>query len=236
MAHVFRRTTRREKYAKSFARGGTTPLLPIAAWAAIGVSLVAGVGAWKLTVSNYAADVQTICKAEHESGFAIEKETSRVTEWVRAHLTTPEGNELFSDVANAQVIDRAGKLRRETSAQRIRDCPIIDAYERLAAMNAYRADLQKICSTLTFPDLEEQDDDARLARLRDLVDAQAKSPRTRELIEPLRRAAAGARGRLLRSAAAEVDIYRCDVAKAFESPPPEAAGPPSTPTSTTVSR
>jgi hypothetical protein len=234
MAHVFRRAASQKK-AKSFAPMGTTPLLPIAGWAAIGASLVAGVGAWKLTVSNYAADVQTICKAEHESGFAIEKEMSRVMEWVRAHLTTPEGNKLFSDIANAQVIDRAGKLRRESSAQRIAVCPMVDAYERLAAMNAYRADLQKICSTLTLPDLEDQDDDTRLARLQDLVDTQAKSPRTRELIEPLRRAAAGARGRLLRGAAADVDVHPCDVAKAFECPPPEA-GLPSNPTSTTVSR
>jgi hypothetical protein len=111
---------------------------------------------------------------------------------------------------------------------------MVDAYERLAAQNEYRADLQKICSTLTFPDRAEQDDDMRLARLLDFVDTQAKSPRTKELVDSLRNTAAGARGKLLRTAATDVDIYRCEMARTFESPPPEAVGPPSNPSSTTI--
>jgi hypothetical protein len=215
-------------------RAKTGPFVPIAAWAAIGAALLASVAAWKLAGSSYAADVLTICDAEQASGFAIEKQMTRVTQWVRAHLTTPEGNELFSTIADTRVVDRAAQLRREATGRKIAVCPMVDAYERLAAQNEYRADLQKICSPLTFPDPGEQDDDMRLARLQAFVDTQAKSPRSRELVDSLRNAAAGARGKLLRTAAAEADIYRCEMARTFESPPPEAVGPPPNTSTTTI--
>ena len=211
------------------ARPNAAPL-PAIAWAAFGTTLVVAVGVWKVARSSYTADVRTICAAEHESGFAIEKQMTSVTQWVRARLTTPEGNELFSGIADARVVDRAAHLRREASARKIAVCPMVDAYERMAAQNEYRADLQKICSTLTFPDLREQDDDMRLARVLDFADTQAKSPRSRRLLDSLREAAAGARGELLRAAAADADIYRCEVARTFESPPPEPVGAPFGPT------
>jgi hypothetical protein len=197
-------------------------------WAIGGFVLIGGIVAWKLIGSTYRSDVDTICNAEKGSGFTIQKDMSKVTQYVRSHLATPEGNELFSTLSDAKMIDRAKKIRDEAAKEKISSCPIAAAYEQLAAEGDYRSDLQRLCSNVTFPKLAEAEDAERLGRLEDWIDRQAKSPRTKELADPLRQGAPADRAKLLRDTANKMDIFTCDVAKTLESPvlPSKGKGQP----------
>jgi hypothetical protein len=201
------------------------PLLSLRTWAIVGVALVGGVVVWKLAGSTYRTDIQTICEAEKGSGLSVEKDMAKVTQWVQGQLATPEGNEFFSSLRDSRMAERAKRLQAEATTVHLGSCPMVVSYELVAAQGDYRSDLQHLCSNAAFPRLIELDDAGRLARLLDWIDAQAKSPRTKELSEPLRQAKAGAdRAKLLREAAGKMDVYSCDSAKTLESaqqiPPP----------------
>jgi hypothetical protein len=194
----------------------------------VGVLLVGGVVAWKLAGSTYRSDVEAICNAEKGSGYTVVKDQPKVIQWVREHLSTPEGNEFFSSLSDAKVLDRAKKLQGEADSLHVRSCPIVASYQALAAEGEYRADLQRLCSSLAFPKLAEMDDAGRLAKMIDYIDTQAKSPRSKELEDPLRQAASPVdRAKVLRDAANKMDIFSCETAKTLESPQaqPKVTGP-----------
>jgi hypothetical protein len=193
-------------------------------WAVVGVVLVGGVVGWKLIGSSYKGDVETICNAEKNSGFTMQKDMSKVTQYVRAHLETPEGNQLYSALTDAKLLDRAKRLQTEANAQKLGACPSVAAYQQIAAEGEYRSDLQRLCSSMTFPKLGELDDDGRLSKLEEWIDQHARSPRTKELGEPLRQGAAADRAKLLRDSASKMDVFSCDVAKILEGPVLPAKG------------
>jgi hypothetical protein len=197
-------------------------------WAVVGVVFVGGVIGWKLVGSSYKSDVETICNAEQNSGFTMQKEPSKVTQYVRAHLATPEGNELFSALSDAKLAERAKHLKSEADAQKLSACPLVASYAQVEAEGEYRSDLQHLCSSLNFPKLAELDDDGRVNKLEDWIDQHAKSPRTKELAEPLRQGSPSARAALLRETTTKAGVYSCDVAKVLESPvlPAKGKGPP----------
>jgi hypothetical protein len=187
-------------------------------WALVGLVLVGGVVAWKLLGSTYKGDVETICNGEKGSGFTVSKDTSKVTQYVRAHLATPEGNELYSTLADAKPADRAKQLESAAATLKITPCPMVAAYQQVAAEGEYTSDVQHLCSSLTFPKLAEQDDDARLAQIEAWIDHEAKSPRTKELGEALRRGGPADRARLLREKGNDVRVFTCDMARVLEGP------------------
>jgi len=201
------------------APGGDAGLLTAwRTWALAGLVLVGGVVAWKLVGSSYKGDVETICNGEKASGFTIAKDMSKVTQYVRSHLATPEGNELFSTLSDAKLVDRAKRLDTEAANLKIGSCPMVAAYQQVAAEGDYRSDVQRLCSTVTFPKLAEQDDDTRLARIEEWLDKSAKSPRTKELADPLRQGTPADRAKLLRDTGVKIDVFSCDLAKVIEGP------------------
>jgi hypothetical protein len=187
-------------------------------WLAAGAVLVGGVVATTLVGRTYANDVDTVCHAEARSGHPLGASMADLTRWVRPSLTTPEGNALFTNIGYAPLATRAGILRREAARVRIGQCPLAESYERLALDADYRSDLQALCSRVSLPDFEGLDDEERLTRIEGLVDAGAKSARTRDVAGRLRRAAPDQRGRVLSEAARETQIFSCDIAKAWSQP------------------
>jgi len=197
-------------------------------WAAAGVLLVGSVIAWKLIGASYKGDVETICNAEKGSGYAGDKEMPKVTQWARDHLATPEGNELFSTLNDAKLNDRAKTLQAKAAELKIEPCPLVASIQKVAAEGEYRADLQHLCSRLSFPKLEETSDDGRIARMKEWIEQQAKSPRTKELVDPLQQATPAERSKLLADAASKMDVFSCETSKTLASPvqPPKTKGPP----------
>jgi len=197
-------------------------------WAAVGGALVVGVVTWKLLGSSYKGDVQTICNGESASGFTVEHDMSKVTAYIRQHLDTPEGNELFSTLGDAKLAEKAKHLQAESTKVGLHACPMVEAYEKLSAEGEYRADVQHLCSSSAFPHLAEVDDATRLQRLEDWIDQAARSPRTKELADALRQGTPADRAKVLRQAAAKVDVYSCDLAKTLEGPvlPAKGTGQP----------
>jgi hypothetical protein len=190
-------------------------------WALVGVALVGGVIAWKLLGTSYTRDVQSICNAEQLSGHPADKEASKMTSWLRDHLGTPEGNELFSSVADSKVTDRAKVLQDGADKAHVTPCPLVQTYERIAADADYRVDLQRLCSTFTFPKLLASDDATRLQMVEDWIDKNSISPRTKDLADPLRQAQTGAdRAKVLRETATKMDVFSCENAKMLETPTP----------------
>jgi hypothetical protein len=190
-------------------------------WALVGVVLVGGVIAWKLLGTSYSRDVQSICNAEQLSGHPADKEPSKMSSWLRDHLGTPEGNELFSSVADSKVGDRSKVLQDGADKAHVNPCPLVATYQRLAAEADYRVDVQHLCSTFTFPKLLAGDDATRLQMLEDWIDKNAISPRTKDLADPLRQASTGAdRAKVLRDAATKMDVFSCENAKTLEAPTP----------------
>jgi hypothetical protein len=190
-------------------------------WALVGVVLFGGVIAWKLLGSSYTRDVQSICNAEQLSGHPADKEASKMSSWVREHLGTPEGNELFSSASDSKMTDRAKVLQDGADKAHVSPCPLVQTYQRLAAEAEYRVDVQRLCSGFTFPKLLASDDAARLQMLEDWIDKNSVSPRTKDLADPLRQAATGSdRAKVLRDAASKMDVFSCENAKMLETPTP----------------
>src|SRR5580698_3177306 len=193
----------------------------IAAVVLAGLLLVGAVVAWRLTGVTARGDVETICRAELRSGLTLARDMPALTEWLRGHLATPEGNALLSSLGDAPVADRAPRLRSAAAALDLGECPMAQSYEALVTDGDYRADLQRLCSQLTFPDLAAGDDATRLATLEAWIAGEAANARTRALAGPLRDAPTPAdRARVLREASRAIDIFSCDVAKVLESPIP----------------
>jgi hypothetical protein len=186
-----------------------------------GLAIITGIVAWRLATASYRADIETLCNAEARSGLVMGKDTQALSTWLRDHLTTPAGNELLSALDDAPISGRAARLRQVAASVGTGACPMAESYESLVVEADYRADLQHLCSYVTFPDLAHGDDAARLAALEDWIDGQAKNPRTKALAEPLRNAGTpGERARVLRQASRAMGIFTCDVAKTIEIPPP----------------
>jgi len=190
-------------------------------WALVGVVLVGGVIAWKLLGTSFTRDVQSICNAEQLSGHPADKEASKMSTWLRDHLGTPEGNELFSSVADSKVADRAKVLQDGADKAHVSPCPLVQTYQRIAADSDHRVDVQRLCSAFTFPKLLASDDATRLQMLEDWIDKNSVSPRTKDLADPLRQAATGAdRAKVLREVATKMDVFSCETAKTLETPTP----------------
>jgi hypothetical protein len=153
---------------------------------------------------------------------------SKVTQWIRANLETPEGNTFFSTLSDTRLSERAKRLQTESAAVKLTACPMVSSYQALYAEGEYRSDLGNLCSSLTFATLAQLDDDGRLATIEEWIDKQAKSPRTKELAEPLRSAASpAARAKLLRDAGNKMDVFMCKTAETLDSPqaPPKPSSP-----------
>lgn len=190
-------------------------------WALVGAVLVGGVIAWRLVGTSYTTDVRSICNAEQLSGHPADKEVSKMSSWLKDHLGTPEGNELFSNVSDAKVADRAKILQDGADKANVTPCPLVETYKRVAADADYRVDVQRLCSTFTFPKLLASDEDTRLQMLEDWIGKMAVSPRTKDLGDALRQAPAGAdRAKVLRDVAQKVDVFSCENAKTLETPTP----------------
>jgi hypothetical protein len=219
--------TAQKKTAKRVRAATPTPatpdegLLAWRTWAVLGALLVGGVIAWKLLGTSYKHDVETICNAEKGSGLGVEHDASKVSQWVRDHLGTPEGNQLYSALGDTRVSERARKLQDAADQLGVSPCPITAAYQKLAAQGDARADLQHLCSEIAFPKLLSTDEPGRLTMLESWIDTGAKSPRTKEVGAALRQAATGPdRAKVLTDAASKMDIYTCINAKTLETPPP----------------
>lgn len=215
---------KKKKAAKS-AKPAPEPegLLGGRGWLIGGAVLLVGVVGWKLLGTSYKHDVETICNAEAGSGLSIEKEPSRVEPWLRSHLGTPEGNQLYSALRDARVSDRPKKMQDAADDAHISPCPLVQSYQQALADADARSDVQHLCSEITFSKLLASDDDARLKMIEDWIDKSAKSPRTKDLGAALRQAQTGpARAKVLSDAATKNDIYSCQNVKTLENPPPAA--------------
>jgi hypothetical protein len=198
------------------ARGQRERLAPLAA-AALGVILVLGVVSWKLLASTYPEDVTTICNAEIASGFFLDREMGNVTEWVRGHLTTRQGGEFFASLRDEPLGDRARDLRAQAHALALGGCPLAQSYDELQAQAEYRADLQRLCSRFTFPGLGELAPAQRVQRLAEWIETEAITPRARLLAAPMGSARTVTdSGALLAQAAAEANLFTCDLAGTLE--------------------
>jgi hypothetical protein len=197
-------------------------------WAIIGVVLFGGIITWKLVGTSYKHDIETICNAEKGSGLAVDHDASKVSQWVRDHLGTPEGNQLYSALSDARLSERSKKLQEVADQNGVSSCPILETYQKLAAAGDARSDVQHLCSEVSFPKLVTSDDAGRLDMLQKWIAASAKSPRTKDIGAALQQAATGAdRAKVLTDAASKLDIYTCSNAKTLESPPaPAATGAP----------
>ncbi len=190
-------------------------------WAIAGALMLGGVIAWRLIGNTYKHDLDTICHAEPGSGMTLARDGTKVTAWVREHLGTPEGNELYSALLEAPVDGRADKLQAEVDKAHAGACPLVPTYRTLAAEADARLDAQRLCSSIVLPKLFASDDASRLAMIQDWIDKSARSPRTKELGAALKAAPAGPeRARVLRDAAAKLDVFTCDNARSLEKPPP----------------
>jgi hypothetical protein len=193
-------------------------------WAPLGAALVVGVIVWRLAGATYRSDVETICRAEDRSGFTLRRDMPALADWVRGHLATSEGNELYASLGDVSMARRADRLRQVATTLGLTSCTMVSSYEELVVDGRYRAELQRLCSYLTFPDLERLDDASRLDVIEAWIDGEATDPRTKALGEPLRAATTPAeRARLLRAAAREIDVFSCDLAKTIVRPPVAAA-------------
>jgi hypothetical protein len=193
---------------------------PLAA-ATLGFALVGSVVSWMLFASTYARDVDTICNAEVASGFQLDRDMARVTQWIRERLATRQGGALFALLRDEPVRRRGHDLRAEAAALALKACPLAQSYDEQWAQAEYRADLQRLCSRYTFPGIADLAPAARVQRLAEWLDTEAGTAKARALASPLRFVSTGREGvSLLREAATQADLPTCDVGGMLEAEAP----------------
>jgi hypothetical protein len=191
--------------------------------AAAGACTLAAVVAWRL-LASYARDLETVCEAEARSGLAMRRDMAGVGEWARAHLATAQGNRFFMELEDLPVAERARRLDAEARAHGIASCALVAAYGGLVQDGRSRAEMQRICSRVTFPDLPNVTADERAATLERWTEADGAGPQLQALGDGLRAAATHAdRARLLVATAHAVDVLTCDNAKDLLLPDPSDA-------------
>ncbi len=169
--------------------------------------------AWRLASATVRGDVVTICDAEGDSGRPLRQGLAAVSEWTQDRLRTAEGQRFFSSLRDAPVAERAALLESRARAAHVASCPLAATFAALASEASYRADMQGLCSYVTFPAFAELDEASRAAAIEAWVRERATSPRTQALVPALRGATSSAeRARVLREAAGEIDVVTCDIA------------------------
>jgi hypothetical protein len=181
-----------------------------------GLALVVGVVAWRLASATPGGDVEVLCHCEERSGLTLRDDWSGLTQWTIGHLGTPDGNRLFSAMRDESLGESARRLEREALAVGVHPCPLVDSLDAMAADAVYRRDVQRLCSTLTFPAFGDQGASARFDALEDWVFAQAESPRTRSIGESLRAVDPSERPAALRRASSAAGVFTCDIARLLE--------------------
>jgi hypothetical protein len=192
----------------------------------LGVSLGAGVVAGKLLGSTVAHDVDTLCDAEVESGFALRKNVARVTEWLEERLKTPEGNRLLTTMRDLPIDRRAEWLEQRARALGRIDCPLSAAYRDVSARWAVRERMQVLCSSFTFPGIGALDDAMRPQFIDEWFEASWPAGGPNRLRARLLEARTGAeRADVLRSEARGSGLLSCDLARTLGAPPVRACTP-----------
>jgi hypothetical protein len=175
---------------------------------------------WRLH-GSYGADVETMCDAEALSGVPLRRDMAAVADWIRARLGTPDGNAFYATLEDLPVVERSARLARAASALGIPSCPLAAAYERLVDDGRVRADMQHLCSRVTFPDLLDLAGEERAAAIERWIDADGATAPVRALGPPIHAAATPQdRARILNDAALAIDVLTCDVAKDLVAPDP----------------
>jgi hypothetical protein len=193
--------------------------------ACAGAGALVAVVVWRLGAS-YSADLETICHAEARSGVLLRRDMAGVADWTRAHLVTADGNAFYAGLADLPVAARARRLVAEAAARRIPSCPLVAAYDDLVDDGRFRADMQHLCSRVTFPDLMSVTAGERAEALERWIETASVTSRMRALAGPLRTAASPReQARVLNEAARGVDVLTCDVVKALLAPDPSDAAP-----------
>jgi hypothetical protein len=176
--------------------------------------------AWRLRAS-YARDLETVCEAEARCGLAMRRDMAGVADWTRANLATAEGNRFFVALEDLPVAERARRLDAEAKAHGTTTCPLAAAYDGLVQDGRSRAEMQRLCSRVTFPGFAGVPADERAATLERWAEADGASPQLETLGAGLRAAATHeGRARLLVATARAVDVLTCDNAKDLLLPDP----------------
>jgi len=167
-----------------------------------------------------------MCNAEALSGVPLRRDMAAVADWTRARLGTPDGNALYATLEDLPVAERSARLALAASALGIPSCPLAAAYDRLVDDGRVRADMQHLCSRITFPDLIDLAGGERAAAIERWIDAEGATTPVRALGPPIRAAATPQdRAQILNEAARSVDVLTCDVAKDLLAPDPADASP-----------
>jgi hypothetical protein len=185
----------------------------------LGVAFVIAVAGAKVASARLQSDLELTCNAPEASGLIFAKDAGRLTQWIRDRLSTPQGGRLFASLRDLPLEARASTLRSGARAAGLSTCPMADAYEEAARQAVARRDVQKLCSTYTFPGLSRLQEALRLQMIEEWISEQPTDGVVRALAEPLWGADNGrARADLLRDAAYGLDLYSCDVARVMAQP------------------
>jgi hypothetical protein len=187
---------------------------------AFGSALLCAVVVVQLCASSERADVALLCDGERRSGLLLRGDLGRVDEWIRAHLRVPRINRAFAAVRDAPLGERGTRVRAlARAAGQATSCPLADALDAMADEAVVRAELQAVCSYVTFPGLADLDEAERGAVVGAWLGEHATAPRMRVLAAAFTEARALDRARLLKDVAHEADVWTCDVGKLLEPSP-----------------
>ena len=190
-------------------------------WALLGgIVLLVGVIGWRLVAGSYKGDIQKICHAETNAGVSMKESPTKVLQWTKEHLDTPEASAWLTELVKKGMGDRAVVLRAEAQKVGVASCPLADTFSQMQADADYRTDLYSLCggSAIDLAKVEGANDADRLSQIRGWMNEQAKSPRTKLLGDELARTDAKARPDLLRKIGNEVAVYQCALVETLLKP------------------
>jgi hypothetical protein len=192
----------------------------------LATALGVAVAAAKLLGATYAHDVATVCNAESASGLVTSRNAARVSQWTQDHLRTPEGGRLLAALRDLPLDERARWLEERSRAAGLSNCPMVKVYDELSREWNTRRELQRLCSTATFPDLDTLDEAGRRQVIDEWFELHAVTAQALSLRSRLRGTQKPAgRAEVLRDAATGLGVLTCDVAKILATPVSQSCGP-----------
>jgi hypothetical protein len=192
----------------------------------VATALGVAVATAKLLGATYAHDVATVCNAESASGFVMSRNAARVSQWTQDQLRTPEGGRLLAALRDLPLAERPRWLEERSRAAGVSNCPMVQVYDELSREWDARRELQRLCSTATFPDLERLDEAGRRQVIDEWFELHGVTAQARSLRSRLRGTQKPAgRAEVLSDAANGLGVLTCDVAKILATPVSQSCDP-----------
>ena len=172
-----------------------------------------------------AAEIGSLCNAEASAGVPLERNRSRVEDWMKARASTDEGRALVEQLHRVTPTVAASTLSTHATQAGVTACAAADGYVALARRNVRQIGLDKVCREMNPVGVERTPQATRLRVVADWARDNVKDPGVDALLAPLLQVSLETALADLRRLLADHEVHVCSLLEALASPIDAHPGP-----------